>query len=383
MVRIAHFADTHLGYKQYNLDEREKDIYNALEEIGEKILEEHADIVIHSGDLFDSPRPTPQAYRAFKRFLTKLDGHARVFAVLGDHDRPKSRGVAPHVLFDDQMQILGVGGSAEHQELRVDGKDVLVVGLSNLSRTYRPVLLEELKRLGSMSLEGKLSVLALHEGIEKFLPYEGAFELNLNEVPRNFDYVAMGHLHARIKAAMGKGELAYPGASEIISRTEISGWQKAGKGFYVVDIESSGTSIRDVNLECVRPQLEAKLRYADFDAALEGLTKSLRGFEKLPLVHVLVEGKNIDRQEVYQALNSALAGAALSFRQEVLEESEQRLPELKRGAFNVQQVIQDYFKDEGVSGLAQELFRYLRYGDSDEAVKVAEDYFQKVTKRDS
>ena len=383
MVRIAHFADTHLGYKQYNLDEREKDIYNALDEIGDKILEEHADIVVHSGDLFDSPRPTPQAYRAFKRFLAKLDGRVKVFAVLGDHDRPKSRGVAPHVLFDDQMQILGVGGRAEHQELRVDGKDVLVAGLSNLSRTYRAVLLEELKRLGSMSLEGKPGVLALHEGIEKFLPYEGAFELNLSEVPRNFDYVAMGHLHARIKVAMGKGELAYPGSSEIISRTEIDGWQKTGKGFYVVDVESSGVAVHDVNLECIRPQVEAKLRYSGFDAELEGLAKSLGGLGKLPLVHVTVEGKNVDRQGVFQALNSSLSDVALSFRQEVLEESEQRLPELKRGSFNVQQVIQDYFKDESVAGLALELFRYLRYGDSDEAVKVAEDYFQKVAKHDS
>ena len=38
MVRIAHLADTHLGYKQYNLEEREKDIYDVLEEIGDKIL---------------------------------------------------------------------------------------------------------------------------------------------------------------------------------------------------------------------------------------------------------------------------------------------------------------------------------------------------------
>jgi len=243
--------------------------------------------------------------------------------------------------------------------------------------------LEELKRLGTMNLEGKLSVLALHEAIEKFLPYEGAFELNLGEVPRNFDYVAMGHLHARIKVAMGKGELAYPGASEIISRTEISGWQKAGKGFYIVEVESRGVEIRDVNLESIRPQLEAKLRYADFDSELEGLAKSLRDFTKLPLVHVVVEGKNVDRQEIFQSLNSALAALALSFRQEVLEESEQRLPELKRGSFNVQQVIQDYFKDEAVAGLALELWSYLRYGDSDEAVKVAEDYFQKVTKHDS
>ena len=54
MVRIAHLADTHLGHKQYNLEERENDIYDVLEEIGEIILEEKLDIVIHSGDLFDS-----------------------------------------------------------------------------------------------------------------------------------------------------------------------------------------------------------------------------------------------------------------------------------------------------------------------------------------
>ena len=147
MVRIAHFADTHIGYRQYNLDEREKDIYDALDEIGDRILEEHADIVVHSGDLFDSPRPTPQAYRAFKKFLAKLDGKVKVFAVLGDHDRPKIRGVAPHVLFEDQMQILGVGGIAQHQQVKIGGKDILIAGLSNLSRTYRPLILEELEKL--------------------------------------------------------------------------------------------------------------------------------------------------------------------------------------------------------------------------------------------
>jgi exonuclease SbcD len=377
MVRIAHFADTHLGYKQYNLDEREKDIYDTLEEIGSKILEEHADIVIHSGDLFDSPRPTPQAYCAFKKFLNKLYGKAKVFAVLGDHDRPKSRGVPPHVLFEDQMQILGASGSAQHQEIKIGGKDVLVAGLSNLSRTYRAILLEELKKLKALELEGKVGVLALHQGIDKFLPFEGAFEFSLDEVPRNFDYVAMGHLHARIKASFGKGELAYPGSSEIISKTEIGGWKKAGKGFYMVDIEGDDVQVTDVNLECIRPQLEAKLTYAQLEKGLEELKKQIEGFEKLPLVHVRVEGKNVDRQVVYQTLNDALAGVTLSFRQEVVEEAELRLPELKPGSFYVNQVIQDYFKDENVAGLALELWKYLRNGDANEAKKVAEDYFQK------
>ncbi len=383
MVRIAHFADTHLGYKQYNLDEREKDIYNVLEQIGDKILEEHVDIVIHSGDLFDSPRPTPQAYRAFKNFLNKVSGKTTVFAVLGDHDRPKSRGLAPHVLFDDRMQILGLGGRAQHQGLKINGKDIVVAGLSNLSRSYRPILLEELKGLSSLNLEGKLGVLALHQAIDRFLPYQGAFELSLNEVPRNFDYVAMGHLHSRIKMGLGGGELAYSGSSEIISRDEINEWEKSGKGFFIVDLEGDDIDVLSVNLECVRPQMFVKLRYSNFGADLAGLIANAKSVSKAPLVHVVVEGKNIDRQEVYEALNSSLSSVVLSFRQEISEESDVNLAELRRGSFNVNQVIQEYFKDESVAALALELWKHLRYGDSDEAKKVAEDFFEKVTRVDS
>jgi exonuclease SbcD len=378
MVRIAHFADTHIGYRQYNLDEREKDLYDALDEIGDRILEEHVDIVVHCGDLFDSPRPTPQAYRAFKKFLAKLDGQVKVFAVLGDHDRPKSRGVAPHVLFEDQMQILGVGGRAQHQQLKIDGKDVFVAGLSNLSRTYRPLIVEELKKLGGLQLADKLGILLLHEGIDKFLPFEGAFEVCLDEIPRNFDYVAMGHLHQRTKASFGEGELAYPGSSEIISRSEIASWQKNGKGFFIVDIEGDGVNVRDVNLECIRPQVEAKLNYAHLEDGLEELVKKFEGLAKLPLVHVVVEGKDVDRQNVHQTLTRLLAGVALSFRPEVVEESELRLPELRAGSFNISQVIRDYFKDEKIAGLALELWRHLKVGDSDEAQRIADEYFQKV-----
>jgi hypothetical protein len=61
-----------------------------------------------------------------------------------------------------------------------------------------------------------------------------------------------------------------------------------------------------------------------------------------------------------------------------VEESELRLPELRAGSFNVNQVIQDYFKNEKVAGLALEMWKYLRVGDSGEAQKVADEYFQKV-----
>jgi len=100
----------------------------------------------------------------------------------------------------------------------------------------------------------------------------------------------------------------------------------------------------------------------------------------MPLVHVRVEGKDVDRQTVHQALTGALAGVTLDFRHVVGEESELKLPELKSGSFQVNQVIMDYFKDEDEAGLALELWKYLRSGDVDEAKKVAEEHFLKGAK---
>jgi exonuclease SbcD len=257
---------------------------------------------------------------------------------------------------------------------------VVIAGLSNLSRTYHAVLVEELTKLGSLKLDGKLSILVLHEGIDKFLPYEGSYELSLDELPRNFNYIAMGHVHARIKASHGKGELTYPGSSEIIRKDEISGWKKHGKGFYIVDIDGENVEMEDVNLECIRPQIEVKLNYAHLEKDLTEAVKQLECQGKLPIVHVRVEGKDIDRQGVHQALNDALAEKTLMFRPEVVEETDLRLPELRPGFFHINQVISDYFKGESVTGLALEMFKHLSSGDVIEAKKVADEYYQRARK---
>jgi len=379
MVRIAHLADTHLGYKQYNLEERERDIYDVLEEISDKILEEHADIVIHSGDLFDSPRPTTQAYYAFKKFLKKLDGKAQFFAVLGDHDKPKIRSMPPQKLFDDQIQTLGMSGNAQHQQIDVKGETVIVAGISNLSKNYRPLLVEELKKLEVLKKDCDCSILALHEGIDKFF-IEEMCELALTEIPKNFTYYAMGHLHTRIKASHGHGELAYPGSSEIINSQEIASWKKTGKGFNIVDVSANDVQIIEINLERIRPQIEVKLNYAHFGDELDAFVRSLGSSEKLPVAHVLVEGKEIDRQGVLEALNEALTGKVLTFRHRIDDVSQMRLPELKPGAFNINQVLSDYLKDKEVTDLATDMLRYFRQGDLEGAQNVANEYFERVSK---
>ena len=45
-MKFAHLADTHLGYRQYGLFEREKDFYEVFEKVIDKIIEENVDFVV-------------------------------------------------------------------------------------------------------------------------------------------------------------------------------------------------------------------------------------------------------------------------------------------------------------------------------------------------
>ena len=50
-MKFAHLADTHLGYRQFGLIEREKDFYEVFEKVIDKIIEEKVDLNIFNGSL--------------------------------------------------------------------------------------------------------------------------------------------------------------------------------------------------------------------------------------------------------------------------------------------------------------------------------------------
>ncbi len=381
MVRIAHFADTHLGFRQYNLEEREQDFYDVMDEIAEKIVEERAEIVIHSGDLFDSPKPPAQAYYAFKKFLNKLEGKAKVFAVLGDHDTPKRRGMPPHKVFDDRIRILGLA-SGEHQTLNLKGEEVFIAGISHFGRRYRDLLIEELKKLETLVSKNSISILALHQAIDKFFSIEDVYELRVDEIPRNFKYYAMGRLHSRMLASFGNGTLAYSGSTEIIKSDEIADWEKSGKGFYIVDIGKEDVHVEKVNLERIRPQLRVRWDYKNFEEELEKFLNTIEDYKKLPIVHATVEGREVDRQKVQQVLNQFLAKRVLHFRSKIIEETEREFFEMKTGEMNIRALLREYFENEKISEFAYELFKALRIGDIEEAKKIAEDYLRGLRQND-
>ena len=66
-MKILHVSDTHLGYSAYKkisdqgINQRELDNYNSFKQFINYAIKTKPDIIIHSGDLFDSVRPNNRA----------------------------------------------------------------------------------------------------------------------------------------------------------------------------------------------------------------------------------------------------------------------------------------------------------------------------------
>ena len=355
-MRIAHLSDTHLGYRQYNLDERENDFYEAFNEAIDRALEERADILIHSGDLFDSPLPPIKALYTLKNALKRIEGKMKIFTVLGDHDTPKRRGMPPHTLFD--IPVLGIG---KLEWVEVDG--ILIAGISNLKGTLIEHLKKELSKFDALAERYKHSVLIAHQAIEKHLPFEGAYELKEDYLPRKASYYAFGHLHSRVLERFGEGWFAYSGSTEIVRKDEISAWKRKGKGLYLVDIDDEVT-VHTIDLD-IRPQIEVELEAEEIESLVE-----YTNYLKKPILHITIKGESINRQHVIERLEELLRGNVLSYRCSFREVYGKEV-EIPKGPINLKAIFDEYLGDRRLSGLALELYELLAEGNVSDAIDVA------------
>ena len=378
-MRLAHLSDTHLGYRQYNLDERENDIYDAFNQIVEKILEERVDIVIHSGDLFDSYRPPIKALKVFKEAIKKLSDRVKIISILGDHDIPKRRGLPPHSLFDEII-VLGVG---KLEWVEVDG--VLIAGISNLRGKGIELLKTELRKFDTIAGKYRESILIAHQGIVRYLPFEEAYELKEDDLPKKATYYAFGHIHSRILTRFGRGYLAYAGSIEIMRRDEIESWNKAGKGFFIVDLEGDEPEIHRINID-IRPQYVIKVDLTKNkieDVLLKYMSIKHR---KLPILHIFISGRNPNMHQILGKLNTLLRTRVLKynvfFRDATLIHPSPEPPE--KGGVNLRTLISEYLKKYGIKDqkyvdLALNLYEYLSEGEIEEAKKIIKDFLESDT----
>jgi len=373
-MKFAHLADTHLGYRQYGLFEREKDFYEVFEKVIDKIIEENVDFVIHSGDLFETARPSPLALLTFQKGLLKLKGAGiPMYAIAGNHDVVMRKGsIPPQVIFKKSglKVISNINPTYMHG-------DVLIAGLPFFPASHGKLLKSKLADLSDKASHHEKSILVLHQGIDQYFSLN--YELEIGDIPDNFDYYAMGHIHKYVNDKFGKGRLVYPGSSEIWKTSEIPDYLENGKGFVVVDMDGPKTLVKRVKIDIPREFIKRTLDYNKLESGIAGIKETIKDFDKKPILNLTINNVDSDTSRVYELIKEELGELALMIRPtfNMYDEDESVLMPEVTSKLGPEELLKIQLKGYGsnVDVLSTELYDLLSKDKLEEAKEIIDQFY--------
>ena len=313
-MQILHISDTHLGKRQYGQEFREQDIYEVFNQLIDIAIKEHVDAIIHTGDLFDVNDPPNRAEYEAVKALKRLKEHNIPFIVIaGDHDTPKrSSSLYPQRLLEelDLIKFLYSDSKSNNiNTIRYTLGDIYIYGISHMPNLAKEKLKE---RLSTLKPEGKKSILMLHQGLKEILPYEGAWQIGIGDLPKGFSYYAVGHFHTRVTMHLDGGRiLEIAGSPDIMREEEIEGYEKHGKGATLIDFSKEAPEIQTINIE-IRKQLVEEINTTKLDEEIKRVSNKLKQYaEKKPILHVILTGISVPKDHLNRKLETLRQYASL------------------------------------------------------------------------
>ena len=228
------------------------------------ILERDVDLVIHSGDVFDSVRPATHVIIGFLKQtfrITKL-GIPYVVAA-GNHETPRLRTTTAALEYANLVNVYSAHGfELDYWSGEIDG---LTIGVTLVPHGA-------INGAGAVTPErgADINVMVTHgmvPGLEAKSHEMGEANLHSGMLEGAFDYIALGHYHDFHEH---RQNAYYAGATERFGFGEV----ESEPGFAIVEIGDGKVSVEHVPIE-VRPMLDLeKIKAQDMDAAQ--LTEKIR-----------------------------------------------------------------------------------------------------------
>lgn len=277
---------------QYGLEERENDIYSAFNESVDTSIRDHVDFVIFAGDIFHVPNPSGTAVIQMANALKRLkQNQIESFFVLGEHDISRIRSTPiPYVYHNLEFaRYVGHGNPVVY-------KNVLIAGFDKIRKGEMPGFYDKFALVDRAAKEHTgHRILIMHQGISEINEFAG--ELSSTDLPRNFTYYAMGHLHDQFLKQFShlSGPVAYPGS---IETTTSEGVKETQKGFYEVDISGSEAVPTWIKLD-TRPQISQKTEFEMLEKTVSEILGRISTFSKKPIVELKISGDSIESDLVH------------------------------------------------------------------------------------
>jgi DNA repair protein SbcD/Mre11 len=238
-MKIVHLADTHLGHSAYRkisesgFNQREEDVILSFLDAVDKIIALKPELVLHSGDLFDTVRPTNRIVRiGIEQMLRIYNAGIPLVLISGNHETPKQ-------LYKGSVYSIFDALPIDKKKFNIVYKDKLeVIEFPGITIHAVPqcttdaIFREELKKI-KKNPDTK-NVLMLHAGVTGMKEFaHGESNELLVEYDwlerSDFDYVALGHYHVFSKVGHNSW---FSGSSERMSFNEVG----QAKGFLLVDL---------------------------------------------------------------------------------------------------------------------------------------------------
>jgi len=255
-VKLAHLADLHLGFRQFDRqtprggNQREADVAEAFRRAVDDLLEQRPDLLVLAGDIFHSVRPTNPAILFFFQQLQRLRvglPEMPIVMIAGEHDTPRSAETGTILRL---YQTLGVDVVVDVPRRIAFPKlncAVLAVPHQALSQADRPALRPEPgTAINVLLAHGQYADLGEARGT---MEYGGALLTRDALAPAQWDYIALGHYHvahAVEQNAWYSGSLEYVSPNPWGQLEDEAERLRAGKGYLLVDLPGSRVTFRPV-----------------------------------------------------------------------------------------------------------------------------------------
>ena len=246
-LRLAHIADTHLGYRAFGRAEpvsgrnqRSVDIERAFEVAIDTILAREVDLVVHAGDVFHHTRPSWSALRCFVRQMRRLEAAGIPTVVIGgNHDTPRLRATGSVFgLLELALPDIRFVAAYTDEEIAYDALNLTVHAVPHgaLTNPTPPAVIPRPGRLNLMVTHGLAPGVRLRGRHEP-----GESTLSGSLLDAGFDYVALGHYHVW----GDQGHHAWYSGS-----TERMGWgdEDVTPGLLFVELNGAAPVVEHVDL---------------------------------------------------------------------------------------------------------------------------------------
>lgn len=281
-MKFIHLSDLHLG-KRFHETSLIEDQTAILEQIIGIIDLERPSGVFIAGDVYDKSVPSAEAVQLFDKFLVKLAKRTvQVFIISGNHDS------AERIAFGSQiMDVAGIhlspvyNGNIESKSLTDEYGEINIYMLpfikpSHVRQFYENETIESYTDAVKVAIEkmnidkDKRNVLITHQFVTGAMRSESEETVGGTDnvdagVFDDFDYVALGHLHAPQYCASNK--IRYSGTPLKYSFSEIND----KKSVTVVTLNKKGEilEIKTIELKPIRDMKKIRGEFDDLISAAE------------------------------------------------------------------------------------------------------------------